>query len=197
MKFWLLGILVVGGLTAGATAQAADCNVESANGDLSAAQLNAVYDCLKGSMYEGYQTGEKRWVSADFVADYRDWGMATTAPAAPGMHGGRYLVTYVNDTGFAEYTKYAEDPIIPVGTQIAKESFTINEKGAASAGPLFMMEKVAAGTSPETADWFYTMVSAGGAPQAVNVVTACHDCHSNFDYQGNLGYPVEESRLSN
>ena len=84
---------------------------------------------------------------------------------------------------------------MPVGTVISKESFTISGKGKAKPGPLFIMEKVAPGTSPSTNDWYYMMVSAKGSPVAVDVWKNCHECHSNFEDQDTLGYPVEEVRL--
>lgn len=117
-------------------------------------------------------------------------------PAAPGFHSGRFLNTWVNSVGAEEYLKYAENPTIPAGTVIAKESFGVSDEGKVSRGPLFFMEKVAAGTSPETDDWYYTMVSANGQPMAVNVISACSECHQgNFGDTGGLGYPVEEARI--
>ena len=38
--------------------------------------------------------GDKRWIPAEFVADYRGWTPANTLPANPGFHGGRFLLTY-------------------------------------------------------------------------------------------------------
>ena len=176
----------------------AACKADKPGDDLSFEEANAVYECLKADMQAGYQKGGKAWVSKDFVNNYPSWRMAATGPAAPGFHGGRFLVTYVNDTGFDAYVEYDEgDTPIPAGTQIAKESFSVNDKGEARPGPLFLMEKVAAGTSPKSDDWFYTMVAPNGKPQAVNVFKACVECHQgNFGEQKGLGFPVEEVRLS-
>ena len=107
-------------------------------------------------------------------------------------------MTYVNSTGADAYMEYAEDPTIPAGTLIAKESFSITGDGKVRKGPLFLMEKVAAGTSEETMDWYYMMVNQNGVPMAVNVMTACNTCHmENFGHQGALGYPVEDVRVTN
>jgi hypothetical protein len=147
-------------------------------------------------MLDGYKKGNKRWVPAEFVNDFRGWTKANTVPAAPGFHSGRFLNTWVNSVGAEEYLKYAENPTIPAGTVIAKESFGVSDEGQVSRGPLFFMEKVASGTSPETDDWYYTMVSANGQPMAVNVISACSECHQgNFGDTGGLGYPVEEARI--
>lgn len=185
-----LGLAMTGG-----AAHAASCSADKAGSDLSFDEAATVYECLNEKMAKGYKKGDKRWIPAEYVNDYRNWSKAATGPASPGTHGGRFLMTYVNDIGFDQYTKYAEDIVMPTGTVIAKESFSVNKKGKAKAGPLFIMEKVAPGASPETDDWYYMMVSAKGKPQAVDVVTACHECHSGFDFQGFMGYPVEEVRL--
>lgn len=180
-----------------ATAHAA-CTAPAAGSDLTADQAQAVYDCLKDDLQAGYNKGKKRWVSADTVKDYPGWTRASAFPAAPGFHGGRFLVTYVNSIGADEYLKYKPENVnIPAGTLIAKESFSVNDDGKVSKGPLFLMEKVAVGKSPKTMDWYYTMVAPNGAPQAVNVFSACSECHmENYGEQGGLGYPVEDARIN-
>lgn len=192
----MAAFLIAGvGLSAGAAA--AECVAPAGPYDLTHRQAAAVHDCLKDDLYAGYQQGEKRWIPEEFVRDYRDWSAASTAPANPGFHSARFLFTYVNDAGFDAYTKYEEDPEIPAGTVIAKESFTVGDDGSARRGPLFLMEKVGAGVSPETNDWYYMVVSETGAPQAVNVEAACSACHmENYGHQGALGYPIEDVRLT-
>ncbi|MEO1493071.1 MAG: cytochrome P460 family protein [Pseudomonadota bacterium] len=199
-KFAILGASLTLVLAACASettsAEKAECTAEKAGDELSFAEANAVYECLSDALHAGYKTGDKRWVNADHVANYRNWTQASTAPAAPGFHTGRFLMTWVNDVGASEYLKFANNPTIPAGTVLAKESFSVNDQGKVTKGPLFLMEKVAAGTSPKTQDWYYSMVSAKGVPQGINVQTACVDCHTgNFSEQGGMGYPVEEVRL--
>ncbi len=196
MKKLMFGAMLVAGLTLGGTAQAASCGPGKAGDDLTADEAQKVYDCLKEGLLKGYSKGKKRWIPAEYVEDYRSWTLVSSHPAAPGFHSNQFLVTYVNKVGADVYMDYAEDPVVPAGTLIAKESFSVNDKGKVRKGPLFFMEKVAAGKSPETNDWYYMMVDARGRPQAVNVITACHECHQeNFGHQGGLGYPVEEARV--
>ena len=188
-------LLALGAGGAHAASHAKSCKAAGGPDDISFDEANKVYQCLTEKMYKGYQKGAKRWIPLDYVANYKNWRAASTAPANPGPHTNRFLFTRVNEIGFDAYTKYAEDVTMPVGTVISKESFTISKKGKAKPGPLFIMEKVAPGTSPSTNDWYYMMVSAKGAPVAVNVARDCHECHSGFDFQDSLGYPVEEVRL--
>ena len=174
----------------------AGCSAGKAGDELSLAEANVVYNCIADSLHAGYKKGNKRWINPDHVANYRGWVQASTLPANPGWHTERFLMTWVNEVGAAEYLKYAENPNIPAGTVIAKESFSVGADGSVKKGPLFLMEKVAAGKSPKTDDWYYSMVSAKGVPQGINVQTACVDCHTgNFKNQGSLGYPVEEARV--
>ena len=176
---------------------AAACTAPAAAEDLTADQAAAVYDCMKAEMLAGYSKGPKRWIKAEYVKDYRGWTAASTAPAAPGVHGDRFLMTYVNDAGADAYLAFAEEGVdMPVGTVVAKESFTIGKGGKAKAGPLFLMEKAAKGASPQTNDWYYMMVSAGGAPVAVPVVQACHGCHAGYEDTDGMGYPEESVRAS-
>jgi len=187
---------IVGSLFAGTGAHAA-CDQGNAGDELTGAEAAAVYDCLKADLHAGYKKGNKRWIPKGHVEDYRGWTLASAFPAAPGFHGNRFLVTYVNAIGAEEYLKYKDENVsIPAGTLIAKESFEVGDDGKVKKGPLFLMEKVAAGKSPETDDWYYMMVSAGGVPQAVNVISACSECHQgNFGEQGGLGYPAEDARI--
>ncbi|CTQ58450.1 MAG: cytochrome P460 family protein [Roseibium album] len=179
------------------TSAYAACDVNKPGYELTGDEAEAVYDCLKSDLQAGYQKGSKRWIPEAFVKDYPGWTKASAFPAAPGFHGGRFLVTYVNSIGADEYLKYKPENVsIPAGTQIAKESFAIDDDGKVTKGPLFLMEKVAAGKSPKTDDWYYMMVAPNGSPQAVNVFTACSECHlENFGEQGGLGYPVEDARI--
>ena len=179
-----------------ASAASAACDPGKPGSELTGEEAQAVYECIAADLHAGYATGDKRWIPAEFVQDYRDWTLASTIPAAPGFHGGRFLLTWVNAAGADAYLDYAEDPIIPAGTVIAKESFAVNDEGKVDKGPLFLMQKVEAGVSPETDDWYYMAVMPNGAPMAVDVISACSECHQgNFGHQGGLGYPVEEARV--
>ena len=186
-----------GAASAVASAVGLSCDADKPGHELSLDEANEVYECLKPSLLAGYSEGPKGYIPADRVADYRSWVPVSSAPGAPGFHGERYLFTYVNQVGAAEYLRYADENVsMPAGSLIAKESFTVGEDGKATAGPLFFMEKTAEGASPATNDWYYYAVSPSGAPMAVNVMTACNECHmENFGDRDSLGYPIEEARI--
>lgn len=180
---------------AATTAQAA-CEAGKPGDELTGEEAKALYECIAADLHDGYVSGEKPNFPAEFVTTYRGWTLASAFPAAPGFHGGRFLVTWVNEAGAEEYLKYAEDPSIAAGTVIAKESFAVDDAGAVKKGPLFIMQKVEPGTSPQTDDWYYMAVMPNGSPMGFDPVTACSECHQgNFGHQGGLGYPVEEARV--
>lgn len=189
LKTLLLG--VAASFIAGA-AHAADCMPTKDKDDFEPADATELYNCLKESMGKRYTKGDNAWAK-----EYRNWKVAQIAPAATGTHGNRFLYTFVNETGFEEYTKYSEERgAMPVGTIIAKESFNINKKGKGVVGPLFFMEKVAAGGDADNyGNWVYSGVTPGGKPLKITQ-KFCHDCHGAFDTQDSLGYPGEDVRLS-
>jgi hypothetical protein len=191
------GAAAAGFLAIASVAQAAPCDPGKDGNDLTFEEAQVVYDCIAADLHAGYMKGDKKWIPAEFVRDYRDWTSANTLPANPGFHGGRFLLTRINDIGAEEYLKFAEENVnIPAGTVIAKESFAVTESGKVQKGPLFIMQKVAAGVSPETDDWYYMMVAPNGAPMAVPVMTACNECHIGiYGSQGGLGYPDPEVRV--
>lgn len=184
------------GLAPSASAQSA-CDPGKPASELSNEEAQAVYDCIASDLHAGYLEGDKKWIPAEFVRDYRDWTLASKLPANPPWHGGRYLLTWVNETGAEEYLKFLEERgPMPAGTVIAKESFAVNDAGEVEKGPLFLMQKVEDGVSPQSANWYYMVVAPNGAPQAVEVMTACNECHQgNWGYRDGLGYPLEDLRV--
>ncbi len=197
MNRFLAAALTSGVIMAASGAMAAECAADKPRDDLTYEDAQAVYDCLAAKMQEGYAKGPKRWIPDAYIKEYRSWTRASTLPADPGVHGERYLLTYVNPVGADAYLEFKEEGAkMPAGTVIAKESFTIDAKGVGKPGPLFLMEKTAEGVSPATNDWYYMMVAPNGAPQAVDVMVACNECHSAFEGKDQLGYPEEEVRAS-
>ncbi|MGC3936295.1 cytochrome P460 family protein [Roseobacter sp. EG26] len=172
---------------------AADCpvDVESAF-DLDETQVVALYDCVKDAMATGYaKQGD------EIGSNYRSWAVTSTRPAVAGPHGNRLLQTFANDVAAEQYLKFAEEGVeMPVGSILAKESITISKKKkAARPGPLFIMTKLAAGGAPETDDWLYGGLQPNGKPMKFKQ-SFCHDCHTGWEDQDSLAYPLEEVRIS-
>ena len=169
----------------------AECTTDVAKDDLTDAQVVELYECIKGELREGYAAvGDER------ATAYQSWGVTSTVPGGVGNHGSRFLMTFVNEVGFDEYVKFSDEGAkMPVGTLIAKESFNVNKKGIVKKGPLFFMEKVAAGEADEFGNWVYSALQAKGKVMKIKQ-KFCHDCHGNFEGQDSLGYPEEDYRIT-
>ena len=187
----LLGALA---LSAGSAMAQQACTTDVTDPfDLTEAQIVDLYDCIKDKMAEGYAKGGN-----EIAMNYRSWTVTSTRPAIPGPHGSRMLQTFANDIAAEQYLKFEEEGVqMPVGSILAKESARLNKKkGAVVVGPLFIMTKVEAGTAPETGDWVYSGVLPNGKPMKFKQAF-CADCHKGWEAQDDLGYPLEEVRVSN
>ncbi|MBM2577424.1 cytochrome P460 family protein [Jannaschia sp. Os4] len=165
------------------------CALPADRYDMTAAQVDALYDCMEGRMIDGYQA------QGDAVAmAYRGWTQASTRPAVAGVHGERFLNTFVNDVAAEQYLRFEEGTFeMPVGSVLAKEMIGVRGNGEARRAPLLIMTKVE--DAPETDGWRYSGVQPTG--QALNVSQSfCHDCHGGYDASDSMGYPLEEVRAS-
>lgn len=178
----------------------AACQTDIPKDELTDAQAAELYACIEASLLEGYKKSGRAEAEA-----FRSWPIASTTPFISATHGNRFVNHYVNDIGAEEYLKYAEEGVVmPVGSITAKESYTISKKnGKVRRGPLFLMEKMAAGTFPETADWKYAVILPNGKIMAETggekgkKVKFCHDCHEAVvEGQDAMFYPGEEYRLN-
>ncbi|MEM7644100.1 MAG: cytochrome P460 family protein [Pseudomonadota bacterium] len=166
------------------------CALPADRYDMTEAQIDAMYDCMSDWMIEGYQSQ-----GAEIAMVYRDWKQASTRPAVAGVHGERFLNTFVNPVGEDQYLKFEDGEFeMPVGTVLAKEMIGVRAaEGLARRAPLLIMTKV--DDAPDTDNWVYSGVQPTG--QALRVSQSfCHDCHVNFESQDSMGYPLEEVRAS-
>lgn len=170
---------------------AAKCSAGKAGDELSADEMTDLYSCLHPRLVEAY--GKK---GHEVGVAYGDWQAASLRPVAPGVHSGQYLMTYVNDIGYADYIRFSSDGSqMPVGTVIAKENFTIKSNGKIKRGPLLIMTK-AGDTAAETGGWVYSGVKPNGKVLKVDGKGFCHACHQAYPAQDFLGYPVPDARVS-
>lgn len=103
-----------------------------------------------------------------------------------------YLAAWVNETGAANYRAWERAGPSPVGTRIAKASFTVTRDGRAAVGPLFFMEKMEKGFAPAGGDWRFTMIDGDGqlggetgsaTAQRIGYCLECHKQAARADYR--------------
>ncbi len=191
-SYSLLAAAALTATTMFATGASADsCTVAGDPYDLDDAGVTALYDCIKDKMAAQYASQGDEVGSA-----YRGWAVTSTRPGLAGPHGERFLQTFANDVAAEQYLKFEEEGVVmPVGSVLAKESFKVKKDGSLAVGPLFIMTKLEAGGAPDADDWHYDALQPNGKVMKIKQ-SFCHDCHVGWESQDNLGYPLEEVRIS-
>jgi hypothetical protein len=147
--------------------------------DLGEADAQAIYERIRDGMVGVYRLA----VEEPAGALYRNWTRYNTAPYRSATHGERYVNNYANARAGA-YGRFEDAGTLPVGSVLAKDSFTVTAEGDVYTGPLFLMEKMAEGFNPETRDWRYAMVmpdaslfgvTGGEGETRVRFCATCHE----------------------
>ena len=189
---------------------------------LSDAEAAATYDNIAKGLRAGYAKSGHPVATA-----YFKWKRYNRVPYVSETHGGRYVNNYANGVARA-YSKFDKAGVMPVGSVLAKDSFQVAPKnpcaaknpcnpgaanpcaanpcaakGGASAGPLFLMEKMNAGFSPKTGNWRYTMIMPNGAVfgttkgKNADKVQFCAECHGSVaDEQDSLFFLPKAYRVT-
>ena len=124
--------------------------------------------------------------------DYQDWERFSTRPNVSDTHGGRNVQNYANTTA-KNYGKYEDVGELQAGSVLAKDSFVVRA-GKVSAGPLFLMEKMASGCNAASGNWRYTLVMPDG--KGTKKVECCYGCHATAEETDSLFFLPEEYRVA-
>ena len=125
--------------------------------NLSAAEALAIYENIADDMARGYAA------SRELAAKkFPGWRQYNSAPYRSATHGNRYVNNYANGKA-SRYGRLKRGEQMPLGALLAKDSFTVPANGDVFGGPLFVMEKLAKGVSPQTGDWRYVMIMPDGS----------------------------------
>lgn len=163
--------------------------------DLTGQDALTIYDRILDDMTEAYA------MSGNATAkSYRGWRKYNKVPYRSATHGERYVNNYANAVAKA-YGDFDAASRMPVGSVLAKDSFAVTARGDVFSGPLFLMEKMAPGFSPENNDWRYTMImpdgslfgeTKGGGTERVDF---CHGCHEATGSDDDLFFVPEGNRV--
>ncbi|MDP6066304.1 MAG: cytochrome P460 family protein [Alphaproteobacteria bacterium] len=163
--------------------------------ELTQAEAVAAYDCARQALRAAYAKS-----GLSYVGDYADWSRFSLRPYVSDTHGGRYVNNFGNALAQG-YGKYEKAGPLPVGAMLAKDSFVANASGRVVAGPLFTMEKMAAGFNKPSGNWRYSMVLPNGSVFGTTggknsgTVAFCIECHASVEDQDHLFFLPEEHRL--
>ncbi len=182
-----------------ATAPAAECSTTSPAYEIGPDEARRLYHCIEAVMIESYS----RAGGVPGVPEYRGWQVVSASPFVSATHGSMMINHIVNPVAAELYTRWEEmaGGRFAEGSILAKESFRITPEGEIRVGPLFLMEKAAAGAAPETDDWIYTRVFTDGRFQRTlgpgsGRVMFCHDCHAaTIDEYDAMFFPPKEHRI--
>jgi hypothetical protein len=164
--------------------------------DLSNAAALTVYLRILDEMVSSYRISE-----IEGAGTYRTWRRYSKTPYRSATHGERFVNNYANTKAKA-YGNYEGAGDMPVGSVLAKDSFAVTSRGDVFLGPLFMMEKMPAGFSPESRDWRYTMIMPDGSlfgttkGEGDRRVSFCVTCHESAgDDNDHLFFVPEKYRV--
>jgi len=163
--------------------------------DLTDRESAAAYDCLIGELRAAYgKSGHP------VAAAYQGWQRYSKVAYQSATHGNRFVQNYANPAARA-YGAYEKAGRMPVGATLAKDSFSVDAGGRAAPGPLFVMEKMAAGFNPGGGDWKYTMIMPDGSVfgetggKNAGGMQFCVECHIAVgDEHDSLMFVPEEYR---
>lgn len=178
-------------------AAANPCNpcAAGATAKLTDAQAAKAYDCVVDQMRSAYRKSGNAT-----AASYSGWRRYSRVAYQSATHGGRYVQNYANPTARA-YGAFENSGKMPVGSVLAKDSFTITGKGRVSVGPLFLMEKMSSGFNAESGNWKYTMIMPNGSTfgetngRNSSGMQFCIECHAAVaEEQDHMMFMPEEYR---
>lgn len=196
----LLGTLTL--LTVGASVLFAQTTDEDAHlaienpAELTKDEARGHYKSLARRMARGYAAAQM-----DLIRNYQNWPLFNDAPYISATHGQRFVNSYANRMAH-NYATLQEGEVLPVGSVLAKDSMTVTDEGNVHPGALFVMEKLPAGTNPDTADWRYIMVMPDGSlfgdtmGNRADAVAYCHVCHEAVADRDYTFYVPDEFQIS-
>ncbi|MFY9314648.1 MAG: hypothetical protein WAO95_03705 [Burkholderiales bacterium] len=207
----LLVISVNVAAPAPAIAQSTDAEMSKISGDpaaprrhfrlvdpakLPAQKASEIYALVRQALQGGYAR------SGNAIAGgYQGWRRMNTAPYLSATHGNHYLNNYLNDIGAAAYGRFEKAGKLPVGTVIAKDSFSMTRGGEILLGGLFVMEKMPGGFLDVTDDRKYTVIQADGtlfgetSGRGSDRVEYCNACHLAKKSQDHLWFLPKPYRV--
>ena len=192
-----LTVIVAGIVAAGAVPDAAhaqssgDASIPKGHlkierpANLSPAEALAIYGNIADEMARGYAASRE-----PAAEQFRHWRQYNNAPYRSATHGNRYVSNYANAKA-SRYGQLKRGEQMPPGALLAKDSFTVAANGDIYGGPLFVMEKLAKGASPQSGGWRYAMImpdgsyfgdSTGDSAERVAFCNGCHRTVEDDDY---------------
>lgn len=158
---------------------------------LAPAEAQRTYEIALKALTAGYaRSGDPS------AASYSGWRRFNRVPYLSSTHGNHYINNYANETA----RDYGSGMRLPVGSVIAKDSFSVTETGGILLGPLFLMEKMPEGFSYVSGNWKYSLIQPDGTlfgetdGRGSKRVQYCISCHLAVEARDHLYFVPPEYR---
>ncbi len=151
--------------------------------DLAPGEAQQIYEIALKALAVGYARSQD-----PSAGSYTEWQRYNSMPYLSATHGNHFINNYANETARA----YGSGKRLPVGSVIAKDSFSVTETGGILLGPLFLMEKMPKGFSYVSGDWKYSLIQPDGTifgeTNGIDSerVQYCISCHLAVEAQDHL-----------
>jgi hypothetical protein len=163
--------------------------------DLKPKEATEIYDIIMNALKAGYKRS-----GHPVAAAYQGWKRYNTTPYISISHGNHYLNNYANPTAKV-YGAFEDAGTMPVGSIIAKDSFSVTTSRGIVLGPLFIAEKMPPGFNDVTGDWKYTEILPDGTllgetnGEGAERVEYCIACHLAAEKQDHLYFIPKKYRI--
>ena len=154
-------------------------------GQLTAEKAEQIYQSISEELTTFYAMSE-----STTARRFRKWRRYNKAPYLSATQGNRYVNDFANAKAKG-YDSMSRGVKMPAGATFAKDSFAVTKEGEVFGAAPFIMEKLAPGKSPRTADWRYAEIlpdgsfagdSAGDNARDMDYCHACHKIKTKYDY---------------
>ena len=162
---------------------------------LTQAEIDAMAACLAPALDAALARAEDATIRAT-----RGWRTMSTSYTA--SEHGMFLQVYANASAAADYAKAERGGRLLPGAAILKRSFRMGADGTASAGPIFVMERMAPGYDPSTNDWRFAVTTPEGKRMGESggenapAVAFCAGCHKSARVQDFLFFVPPRQRVA-
>lgn len=163
---------------------------------LTQAEVDAMADCLGPALDAALARARDATIRAT-----RGWRTMSSNYLA--SEHGMFLQVFANASAATDYAKAEQGGRLLPGAAILKRSFRVDGAGNATAGSLYLMERMAPGYDSSTNDWRFTVTTPEGlrlgesGGEDAPAVAFCAGCHKSARVQDFLFFVPPRFRVAN
>ena len=158
-------------------------------------EIDAMAACLRPALDAALARAEDATIRAT-----RGWRTMSSSYTA--SEHGMFLQVFANASAAPDYAKAEQGGRLLPGAAILKRSFRVGMDGTASAGPIFVMERMAPGYDLSSNDWRFAVTTPDGkrvgesGGENAPAVAYCAGCHRSARVQDYLFFVPPRFRVA-